>query len=69
MKENTLMLSRVRVAGGGDWGPAQVFTSHIAAALDNGQQTTLVMAGGIQLKVDMPLDKFMMRLKLDNPDT
>ena len=68
MKANTLLLSRVRFTGDEDFEPAQIFTDHIVAALQSGQTTRLVMAGGVEFSVDMTLEKFMMRYKLDNPE-
>jgi hypothetical protein len=68
MKSNTMLLPRVRLSGGGDYEPAQVFTDHMVAALQSGHTTRLFMAGGMELKVDMTLEKFMLRYKLDNPE-
>ncbi len=69
MTSNTMQFSEVRVGKNGSFGPAQIFINHIVAAAENGQMTQLIMSGGTELMLAMPLEKFMLRLKLDNPES
>ncbi|MEL6245507.1 MAG: hypothetical protein AAFQ21_01770 [Pseudomonadota bacterium] len=66
---NTLNLARVRRAGSSHgFAPASVYVNNIVAALEQDQQTLLIFAGGVELMIDMPLEKFQTRQTLDNPD-
>jgi hypothetical protein len=69
MAFNTMMLPRVRFQGSGEYSPATVFLEHIVAIVEAGAQVRLLLNGGTELIVDMDTEKFMTRLKLDNPDT
>lgn len=69
MAFNTMMLPRVRFQGSGEYSPATVFLEHIVAIVEANAQVRLMLNGGLELIVDMDMDKFMTRLKLDNPET
>lgn len=69
MAFNTMMLPRVRFQGSGEYSPATLFMDHIVAVVEAGNQVRLLLNGGTELIVDMDMEKFMTRMKLDNPDT
>lgn len=69
MAFNTMVLPRVRFQGSGEYSPATVFLDHVVAVVEAANQIRLILNGGTELIVDMEMEKFAMRLKLDNPDT
>lgn len=68
---NTLKLGEVRRAGSGDgFAPAILIVDQIAAAIQGRGETTFVlMAGGVELEVALPLDRFLNRLVIDDAKT
>lgn len=69
MAFNTMVLPRVRFQGSGEYSPATVFLDHVVAVVEAANQIRLILNGGTELIVDMEMEKFAMRLKLDNPYT
>jgi hypothetical protein len=69
MAYNTMVLPRVRFQGSGDYSPATIFLDHVVAVVEAANQVRMIRNGGTELIVDMEMEKFTTRLKLDNPDT
>ncbi|MEM7767860.1 MAG: hypothetical protein AAF253_10280 [Pseudomonadota bacterium] len=64
---NTLTLYQARLAGTDDgFHQAVLYVEHITAALESPAGTTVVsLSNGERVEVDMPLERFVMRQRLD----
>ena len=66
---NTLVLGKVRIAGSNDeFVPYVFYPNHIIYAASAGERTHLRLSSGDLLEVDMTLDKYLTRQRIDNPD-
>ena len=71
-RPNTLKLGSVRMAHrpDADYAPAILYVDHIVAALDSGDDTTIViMADNTEFEVNMTLDKFALRQRIDKANS
>ena len=69
-RPNTLKLFKVRPAVQPDaaFRPAIIYVDHIVLAVEETADTTrLSLSNGVDLIVDLSLDKFALRQKIDNP--
>ena len=66
---NTLALSAVRPAGTDtDFAPFVFYPKFIVYAAPHGARTHVKLSTGDVMEVDMNLDKFLRRQRIDNPD-
>ena len=66
---NTLVLGNVRPAGSnGEFAPFVFYPNHIVYAAAAGERTHIRLSSGDLMEVDMSIDKFITRQRLDNPD-
>ena len=66
---NTMALGAVRPAGSNaDFAPFVFYPRYIVYAAPNGGRTHVKLTTGDLMEVDMPLEKFMVRQRLDKKE-
>lgn len=71
-RPNTLALGQLRLSDepGESWQAGLIGVEHIVLAIAESAETTrVVLTSGVDVVVNMPLERFMRRLSLDNPES